>query len=82
MVYGSSPIACVLEECKAQHSGKGEQQQHRTSLDPRLVQHECTFMGEINEQILQLLVFTVKGFPLYEVHQIMRATTGEPTLLE
>ena len=56
-VCGSSSIACVLKQCKAKHSGKGEQQQKRTSFDQLRVQHKCTIMGEINGNILQLPVF-------------------------
>ena len=48
LVCGSSPIACVLVECKSQHSGKWEQQQHRNSLDHLRVQHKFTVMGEMN----------------------------------
>ena len=46
LVCGSFLIGCVLVERKAQHRGKKEQQQHRTSLDQLLVQHECTVMGK------------------------------------
>ena len=31
---------------------------------------------------LQLPISNLQGFPLYEDHQIGRAATGEPTLLE
>ena len=44
----SSPIACVPAEYKAKHSGKWEQQQHRTSLDQLCVQHKCAVNGKIN----------------------------------
>ena len=36
LVCGGSPIACVLVESKPQHSGKREQQQHRTTADEGL----------------------------------------------
>ena len=47
----------------------------KTSLDQLFVQYKCTVMYDINGHYLQ-------GFPLYEAHQIGRATTGEPTPLE
>ena len=82
LVCGGSPSARVLVECKGQHNGKWEQQQHRTILDQLRIQHKCKVMGEMNEKKLLLPVFTQQGFPLYEVHQIGRAATGEPTLME
>ena len=82
LVCGGSPIACVLVECKAQHTGKWVPQQHRTSFDYMHVEYKCTVMGEIYESFLMLPISTLQGFPLFEVHHIGRATTGEPTLLE
>ena len=79
---GSPPIACVLVECKAQHNGKWNQQQHRTSLDQLRVQDMCTVMGKIYGNVLQLLVSILQGFQLYTVNQIARAITGEPTHLK
>ena len=54
LVFGGSPIGCVLVERKAQHRGKLEQQQHRTSLDQLLVQHKCTVVDKMNGNYLQL----------------------------
>ena len=54
----------------------------KTSLDQLFVQYKCTVMDEINGHYLQLPLFSLQGFPLFETHQIGRATTGEPTLLE
>ena len=54
LVCGGSPIACVLVECKAQHSGKLEQQQHRTSLDQLCVLHKCR--GSVLENICRTSV--------------------------
>ena len=42
LAFGGSPIACVLIECKTKHSGKWEQQKHRTSLDQLHIQHKAT----------------------------------------
>ena len=50
--YWCVAIACVLAECRVQHSGKWEQQQHRTSFDQLFVQHKCTVMGKINGNYL------------------------------
>ena len=54
----------------------------KTSLDQLFVQYKCTVMADINGHYLQLPLFSLQGFPLYETHQIGRATTGEPTPLE
>ena len=54
----------------------------KTSLDQLFVQYKCTGMDDINGHYLKLPLFSLQGFPLYEAHQIGRATTGEPTLLE
>ena len=54
----------------------------KTSLDQLFVQYKCTVMDDINGHYLQLPLFSLQGFPLYEAHQIGRATTGEPTPLE
>ena len=54
----------------------------KTSLDQLFVQHKCPVIGEINGVCLVLPVSTLQGFPLYEVQQIGRVTTDEPTLLE
>ena len=78
LVCGGSPIGCVLVERKAQHRGKKEQQQHRTSLDQLFVQSWVKLMETICSSHSSLY----RDLPLYEVHQIRRATTGEPTLLE
>ena len=45
-------------------------------------QQKCTVMFEINGHFLLLPVFTLQGFPLYEVNQIGRAATGKTTLME
>ena len=80
--FGGSPNGCVLVEKKAQHRGKWQQQQHRTSLDQLLVQHKCTVMDEMNGNCEQLPFSTLRGFPLYEANQIARAAVGQPTFLE
>ena len=51
----------------------------KTSLDQLFGQYKCTVMDDINGHYLQLPHFSIQGFPLYEAHQIGRATTGEPT---
>ena len=48
----------------------------KTSLDQLFVQYKCTVMDDINGHYLQLPLFSLQGFPLYEAHQIGRATTG------
>ena len=79
---GGTPIASVLVECKAQHSGKWEQRQHRTSFDQLHKQYKCTVMGEMNEKLGSDHFPLYRDLPLYEAHQIRRAATSEPTLLE
>ena len=74
LVYGGSPIGCVLVERKAQHKGKRQQQQHRTSLDQILVRLKCTGMDEMNGNCWQLPFFTLLGFPLYKAPNRL----GEP----
>ena len=76
MVCGGSLIGCVLIECKDQHSGKWEQQQHRTSSNQLCIQQKCTAMREMNGKCWHLPVSTLHGYPLYEVHQIKKAATG------
>ena len=82
LVCGGSPIGCVLVEMKAQHREKWEPQKYRTSLDQLKVKHKCTVNGGLNGNYLQLPFPLDRGLPLYEVHQIGRADTGEPTVLE
>ena len=82
LVCGGSPIGCVLVERKAQHRGKWEKQQHRTSLDQLQVQHKCTAKAGMNGNYLQLPFSSLQGPSSLEVHQIRRAANGEPTLLE
>ena len=54
----------------------------KTSLGQLFVQYKCTVMDDINGHYLHLPLFSLQGFPLFKAHQIGRATTGEPTLLE
>ena len=69
-------------KCKAQLSGKRIQQQHKTSLD------ECVYNKSVQSWVKRMELFGSSQFPLYmdlplyEVHHIGRAATGEPTLLE
>ena len=84
LVCGGSAIACVLAECKAQHSGSRSNSSTEVALSScaNNTGVQCTvYRGEIME-FLMLPVFTLQGFPLYKVQQIGRATTGEPTLLK
>jgi hypothetical protein len=69
-----------IEESPAQSKVRGIAA--KTSLDQLFVQYKCTVMDDINGHYLQLPLFSLQGFPLYEAQQIGRATTGEPTLLE
>ena len=65
-------MACVLVECKALHSGKWKQQQHRTSLDQLRRQHKCTVMGKIYGH------FYSHQFPLcWVLHSIRTQAMGE-----
>ena len=82
LVCGGSSIVFVIVECKAEHRGEWEIQQHRTSLDQLGVQHKCTVIGEMNDNFLKLSLSTLEEFLLYKVHQIGRSAAGEPTLLE
>ena len=68
---GGYPIVYVLVDGKAQHRGKWEQQQHRTSLDQLLVQHKCTVIGKKKiKTILSSHSPLFRDLPLYEFHQI------------
>ena len=82
LVCDGSPIASVLVEWKAHYSGKWEQQQFITSLDQLCIQPKCTVTVEINWIFYLLSVSNLEVFPIYEVNQMGRAATGDPTLLD
>ena len=82
LMCGGSPIGRVLVERKAQHRGQWEQQHHRTCLYHLFV-HICVqSWGKSMETICSSHFPLYRDLPLYKVHPIGRAATGEPTLLE
>ena len=82
LVCGSSSIGCVLVERKAQHRGK----QENPITEPVWI--SCLCSTSVQSWVKWLETICSSNFPLYwdlplyEVHQIRRADTGEPTLLE
>ena len=79
---GGSPIGCVLVERKAQHRGKWEQHQHRTSLDQLKVKHKCTVWGGMNGNYLQLPFSSQQGPSSLRGLPDQKSRVGEPTGLK
>ena len=82
LLCGDSPIGCVLVERRAQHRGKKE----NPITEP--VWMSCLYSKSVQSWVKWLETICSSNFPLYrdlplyKIHQIRRAATGKPTLLE